>query len=187
MFFWIFFVFLFFLSFFGFILHIPMAKAFWGYLIEKVGSTLEVLYTLLHAFYCLVLTLLQNLVYGCALCDCYFSLFFCFVFDVSFLHGFVDIDNSSCTLHGCCYFLMGSGWLLLLRDGLWMVAVISWWALDGCCLFLMGSRCMLLFPDGLWMVAVYSWWAPDDCCLFLVGSGWLLFIPGGLWMVAVYS
>ena len=56
---------LFFPSFFGFILHIPMAKAFWGYLIEKVGSTLEVLYILLHAFYCLVLTLLQNLVYGC--------------------------------------------------------------------------------------------------------------------------
>ena len=57
--------FLFFPSFFGLILHIPMAKAFWGYLIEKVGSNLDVLYILLHAFYCLVLTLLQNFVYGC--------------------------------------------------------------------------------------------------------------------------
>ena len=47
-----------------------MAKAFWGYLIEKVGPTLEVLYILLHAFYCFVVTLLQNLVYGCTLCDC---------------------------------------------------------------------------------------------------------------------
>ena len=76
MFFLVFLVFLFFPSFFGFILHIPMAKAFWGYLIEKEGSTLEVSYILLHAFYCLVLTLLQNLVYGGTLCDCYFSLFF---------------------------------------------------------------------------------------------------------------
>ena len=64
-FFGVFCFFLFFPSFFGFILHIPMAKAFWGDLIEKVGSTLDVLYILLHAFYCLVLTLLQNLVYGC--------------------------------------------------------------------------------------------------------------------------
>ena len=67
-----FFVFLFFSSFFGFILHIPMAKAFWGYLIEKVGSTFDVLYILLHAFYCFVVTLLQNLVYGCILCEYYF-------------------------------------------------------------------------------------------------------------------
>ena len=34
-------------------------------------------------------------------------------------------DNSSCTLHDCWYFLMGSGWLLLLLDGLWMAVVIS--------------------------------------------------------------
>ena len=66
-------VFFVFSSFFGFILHIPMAKAFWGYLIEKVGSTLEVLYILLHASYCFAVTLLQKLVYGCTLCDCYFS------------------------------------------------------------------------------------------------------------------
>ena len=96
-------------------------------------------------------------------------------------------DIPSCTLHGCCYFLMGSGWLLLFPDGLWMVAVNSWWALDGCCLFLMGSGWLLLFPDGLWVVAVYSWWALDGCCLFLVGSGWLLLFPNGLWMVVVYS
>ena len=46
-------------------------------------------------------------------------------------------------LDGCCYFLVGSGWLLLFR-GLWMVAVISWWALDGCCYFV-GSGWLLLF------------------------------------------
>ena len=130
-----------------------MAKAFWGYLIEKVGSTL---YILLHAFYCFVGTFLQNFVYGCTLCDCHFALFLCIVVDMYFLHGFVDIDNSLCTLHGCCYFLMGSGWLLFIPDGLWMVAVNSSWALDGCCLFLMGSRWLLFIPDGLWMVAVIS-------------------------------
>ena len=42
-------------------------------------------------------------------------------------------------LHGCCYFLVGSGWFLLFPGGLWMVAVISWRALDGCCYFLVGS------------------------------------------------
>ena len=47
-------------------------------------------------------------------------------------------DNSSCTLHGSCYFLMG------------------FWILDGCCLFLMGSGWLLFIPDGLWMVAVIS-------------------------------
>ena len=57
---------------------------------------------------------------------------------------------------GCCLFLMGSGWLLLFPDGLWMVAVYSWWVVDGCCLFLMGSGWLLLFPDGLWLVVVYS-------------------------------
>ena len=74
MFFFVFFLFS--SSFFGFILHIPMAKAFWGYLIEKVGSTFEVLYILLHAFYCFVVTLLQNLVYGCTLCEMLFLIGF---------------------------------------------------------------------------------------------------------------
>jgi hypothetical protein len=31
----------------------------------------------------------------------------------------------------CCYFLVGSGWPLIFPGRLWMVAVISWWALDG--------------------------------------------------------
>ena len=121
----VFFGFFVFPSFFGFVLYIPMAKAFWGYSTEKVGSTWEVLYILLHAFYCFVVTLSQNLVYGCTLCDCYFSLFFCFVVDVYFLHTFAGIDNSSYTLDGCCYFLIGFGWLLFLLDGLWMVSVTS--------------------------------------------------------------
>ena len=33
---------------------------------------------------------------------------------------------SWCTLDGCCYFRVYSGWLLLFPGGLWMVAVISW-------------------------------------------------------------
>ena len=37
-------------------------------------------------------------------------------------------DISWWALDGCCYFLVGSGWLLLFPGGLWMVAVISWWA-----------------------------------------------------------
>ena len=35
-------------------------------------------------------------------------------------------------LDGCCYFPEGSGWLLLFPGGLWMVVIISLWALDGC-------------------------------------------------------
>ena len=46
--------------------------------------------------------------------------------------------------------------LLSFPSGLWMVAVISWGALDGCCYFLVGSGWLLLFPSGLWMVAVIS-------------------------------
>ena len=60
-----------------------------------------------------------------------------------------------------CYFLVGPGWLLLFPGGLWMVAVISWWALDGSSYFLVGSGWFLLFPGGLWMVADISWWALD--------------------------
>ena len=45
--------------------------------------------------------------------------------------------------------VMGSRWLLLFPDGLWM-------ALDGCCYFLLASGWLLLFPYGLWMVAVIS-------------------------------
>ena len=71
---------------------------------------------------------------------------------------------------------MGSGWLLFIPDGLWMVAVHSWRALDGCYYFLMASGCCYLFLMG-------SGWL----LFFLNGSGWLLFIPGGLWMVVVYS
>ena len=67
------------------------------------------------------------------------------------------IVDSGWALDGCCYFLVGSGWLLLFPGGLWMVAVISWWALDGCCYFLVGSGWLLLFLGGLWMVAVISW------------------------------
>ena len=39
-----------------------------------------------------------------------------------------------------CGFLAGSGWLLLFPGDLWMIAVISWWALDGYCHFLVGGR-----------------------------------------------
>ena len=45
-------------------------------------------------------------------------------------------------------------WVLL-----WVVAVISWWALQGCCHFLVSSGGLLLFPGGLWRVAV-----PDIMC-----------------------
>ena len=87
----------------------------------------------------------------------------------------------------CCYFLVGSGWLVLFPGGLWMVGVISWWALDGWCYFLVGSGWLVLFPGGLWMVGAISWWALDGWCYFLVGSGWLVLFPGGLWMVGVIS
>ena len=63
--------------------------------------------------------------------------------------------DSGWALDGCCYFLVGSGWLLLFPGGLWMVPAISWWALDGC-YFLVGSGWLLLFPGGLWMVTVIN-------------------------------
>ena len=79
-------------------------------------------------------------------------------------------------LDGCCYFLMGSGWLLLFLDGLWMAIVISralwmvvvipWCALDGCYYFL-----------------VISWQGPDGCCYFLIGFGWLLFLMRSRWLM----
>ena len=87
----------------------------------------------------------------------------------------------------CCCFLVGSGWSLVFLDGLWMVAVISWWAVDGYCYFLVGSGWSLVFPGGLWMVTGTSGWAVDGYCYFLVGSGWSLVFPDGLWMLAVIS
>ena len=48
-------------------------------------------------------------------------------------------------------FMVDSGWLVLFPDGLWMVAVISWRALDGCCSFLMGPGWLWLFLGGLWI------------------------------------
>ena len=36
--------------------------------------------------------------------------------------------------------LLPSGCSLWIPGGLWMVAVISWWALDGYCYFLVGTR-----------------------------------------------
>ena len=47
-----------------------------------------------------------------------------------------------------------AGWLLLFLGGLWMVVVISWWALDGCCYSLVGSGWLLLLPGGLWTLTV---------------------------------
>ena len=54
-------------------------------------------------------------------------------------------------MDGCHFFLVGSAWLLGFRyfmessrwflmplGGLWMVAVVSWWALDGSLYFLVG-------------------------------------------------
>ena len=72
-----------------------------------------------------------------------------------------------------CGFLVGSGWLVLFPRGLWMVTIISWWALNGYYYFPVGSGWSLLFPGGLWMVAVISWRALDGCCYFLVDSGWM--------------
>ena len=51
--------------------------------------------------------------------------------------------------HGCCYFLVGSGWLVIFPGGLCMVTAVSWWALHGCCYFLVGSGWFLVFP--VWM------------------------------------
>ena len=48
------------------------------------------------------------------------------------------------TLDGYCYFLVDSGWLLLIPGGLWMVTVDSWWTLDGYCHFLVDSGWLLL-------------------------------------------
>ena len=50
------------------------------------------------------------------------------------------IVDSGWALDDCCYFLVGSGWLLLFPGGLWMVAVVSWWALDSSCYFLVGKH-----------------------------------------------
>ena len=63
-------------------------------------------------------------------------------------------------LADCRYFLVDSGWLLFLA-GLWMVAIISWWALDGCWYFLVGSGWLVPFLGGLWMVVVIFWWVLD--------------------------
>ena len=87
---------------------------------------------------------------------------------------------------------MGYGGLLLLRARLWMVAVVSWWAMDGALdgrsSFLYGSGWLLLFFGALWMdVVVVSRWALDDCCCFLLGSRWFMIVLGGLQMVAVIS
>ena len=46
-------------------------------------------------------------------------------------------------------FMVDSRWLVLFSDVSWMVAVISWRALDGCSYFLEGSGWLLLIPDGL--------------------------------------
>ena len=48
---------------------------------------------------------------------------YCFLVDVHGAFWMVAVI-SWWPLDGCCYFLMASGWLLLLPDGLWMVAVI---------------------------------------------------------------
>ena len=41
------------------------------------------------------------------------------------------LDGCYMASAGCCYFLVGPGWLLLFLDGSWMVTVIFWQALDG--------------------------------------------------------
>ena len=67
--------------------------------------------------------------------------------------------------------------MLLLPGGLWMVPLISRWALDGSSYFLVGSGWFLLFPGGLWMVPLISRWALDGSSYFPVGSGWFLLFP----------
>ena len=78
----------------------------------------------------------------------------------------MDAVISGRALDGCCLFLMGSGWLLFIPDGLYMVAVYFCWALDGIGKFVMGFGWMLLFRDGLWIVDAN---------------------PDGLWMIAIIS
>ena len=65
---------------------------------------------------------------------------------------------------GCCYFLVGSAWLLVFPSWLLMVVVIFWWALAGYCYFLVGFGSLLLI---------------------LGGSGGLLYFFGELGMFAV--
>ena len=67
-----------------------------------------------------------------------------------------------CFLVDGCYFHVASGWVLLFPSGLWMAAVISWWALDGWCYFLVSSGWLLFFPAGLCMVAAICWWPLDE-------------------------
>ena len=55
-------------------------------------------------------------------------------------------------LDGCCYFLVGCGWLLLFLGGLWMVVVNSGWALGGCSSFVVGSRWSRLLLGSRWLL-----------------------------------
>ena len=51
---------------------------------------------------------------------------------------------------------VGLGWSPLFPDGLWIVAVISWWVLDACCYFLLCPGWLPFCPYGPWMVTVIS-------------------------------
>ena len=97
---------------------------------------------------------------------------------------------------------------MLFPSVLWMMAVISWCALDGYCYFVVCHGWSLLLPVVPWIVAVISscdlddycyflmcremvtvisWCAVDGHCYFLVCSGWSLLFPSVVWMVAVIS
>ena len=70
---------------------------------------------------------------------------------------------------------MASKCLLLFRDGLWMLAGVSWRLLDACCYLL----------DGFWVLLAISWRLLDACYDFLIPSGCLLLFPRGFSMLAV--
>ena len=59
-------------------------------------------------------------------------------------------------MNTCRYFVVECAYLLLFLGGFWILAVISWRALDGCRYFVLHSEWSLLFLGALWMVAAIS-------------------------------
>ena len=81
--------------------------------------------------------------------------------------------------------LLSIAYSLWIPAGLWMVTVISRWALDGYYNFLVDCGWFLIFPRWLLMPVVISRCVLDGYCYFLVCSGWLLLLCCGLWVVAI--
>ena len=85
------------------------------------------------------------------------------------------------------YFMSQHEWVQLLREPIWMSAVISWASMNEWSYFISQHEWVQLLHEPAWMSAVASWASMNECSYVMRQHEWVQLLHEPAWMSAVTS